>query len=265
MVDKQTTVENVIAQIHDGATLLVGGWGPARKPMAFLRALARSPVKDLTVMSFAALDLDLLVGLGKVKKAVYGFTSFEGAPGAMVNFRRARQEGAIQAMELSEYMFIAGIKAAAERLPFYPTRSGLGTDILTMNPEIEVITAPYTGEKLVAVPALKPDIILIHVNVADYAGNARIFGDCYLDRLFVRAGGQTYLSAEMVVPTGQLAEESRAVDILSPWVSGVVECPQGAAPGSCYPDYDVDAARLAEYTRAAQDAGSFSAWVKDNL
>lgn len=260
-MDKILTAREVVSQIHNGDSIVTGGWGPIRKPMALVREIASSALTDLTVMSFAALDLDLLIGAGKVKKAIYPFVALEGAPGALGNYRRARQEGTISVMELCEYMFVCGFKAAAERLPFYPTRSGLGTDMLTMNPEIEVIESPYTGEKLVAMPAFEPDVALIHVNAADSQGNAQILGDPYWDYTILRTAKKVIISCEKVVTSSQLKKNPLSVIIRSHWVTGVVELPYGAHPGSCYPDYGWDEAHLVEYGNSTAQPETFKAYL----
>lgn len=259
-IDKRVMVEESIKDIKDGSSILIGGWGPTRKPMEILRSIARSPVKDLTVLSFAAMDLDLLIGAKKVKTAIYGFLSFEGAPGGPENCKRARKDGSVQMKELSEYMFITQFKAAAERLPFYPTRSGTGTDLLTMNPEIKTIKDPYTGQELVAIPAFTPDYAIIHVNESDQLGNARILGDPYLDGLFVRAANKVIISAERILPVGKVQDSS----ILGVWVDMVVEAPKGAYPGDCYPEYGVNEKEFKKYGAAAKDPNSFQDYL-DNI
>ncbi len=261
MIDKTVSLSEILGEIHDGGTIALGGWGPTRKPMALTRAIARSSLKDLTVTSLAAFDLDLLIGAGKVKKAIYPFVSLEGAPGAVRNYRRARQEGVIEVMEVSEYMFIAGLKAAAERLPFYPCRSGLGSDVLTMNPEIITFEAPYTKETLVAMPPLHADVVLIHVNAADLSGNGYILGDPLWDPLLVKTGKRVFLSAEKVVSSEELKEHFYRIEILSPWIDGVIELPFGAHPGLCFPDYGWDAPHLGEYAAASDTPESFTGYL----
>ncbi len=257
MVDKRMTIADMIARIHNGAKIVIGGWGPFRKPMALLRGIVRSNLKDLTIMSFPAMDFDLLIGSGKVKKVIYPCIALEGAPISVQNFRRARQEASIDFMEISEYMFICGFKATAERLPFYPTRSGLGSDMLTMNPDIEIINAPYTGEKLVAMPAIEPDIALIHTNAADIEGNAQILGDPFLDPLYLRAAKKVFLSCEKVLSSSQLRKDPANVVIKSLYVTGVIEIPYGAHPVACYPDYGWDEAHLREYSESSVDPEAF--------
>ena len=256
-IDKRVSIEESLRDLGDGASIVIGGWGPYRKPMALVRAIARSPAKDLTILSFAGMDLDLLIGTGKVKTAVFGFVSFEVAPGGPGNFKRARQEGTLQMKELSEYMFIAQFKAAAERHPFYPTRSGIGTDILNINPEIKTIKDPYTNQTLVAMPAATPDYAMIHVNEADETGNGRILGDPYLDSLFVRTARKVIMSAERILPVGRIQNHS----ILGSWVDVVVEAPQGAYPGDCYPEYDIAHKEFKRYGDAAKGAESFQQYL----
>ena len=261
MADKTMTPQEVISQIRDGDTIAIGGWGPIRKPMTMIREIAKSKLKDLTIISFAALDVDLLIGAGKVKKFIFPFMSLEGVPGTLGNYRRARTESSLELMELSEYMTIAGLKAAALRLPFFPTRSGLGSDVLTVNPDIVTFEAPYTGEKLVAMPALKPDVALIHVNAATRSGYGQILGDPRFDRVMARAAEKTFLCAERIAPLSELKNDFRTIEITKVWVSGVVETPLGAHPGRSYPEYDVDAGHLSEYSKASADAATFKDYL----
>lgn len=260
-MSKVILLKEAVAQIPNGASIAIGGWGAARKPMAFLRCIARSNVRDLTIISFAGLDIDLLIGVGKVKKAIYPFVSLEGAPGTLGNFQRARKEWANSFVELSEWLFVIGLKAALERIPFYPARSGLGTDILTMNPEIKVIDSPYTKEKLVAMPAIKPDIALLHVNAADESGNCQIIGDPNQDALMAKSADKVFVTCERLLPQGELVKDFRTIAITSPWVTGVIEVPRGAHPGSCYPDYSWDALHLKEYSDCTMEAEKFQNYL----
>jgi glutaconate CoA-transferase subunit A len=127
MADKRTTADDAASHLADGMTIGIGGWGSRRKPMALVRALLRSPVKDLTVVSFAGPDLGMLCAAGKVKRAVFGFASLDSIP-LEPYFRLARQAGAIEASEIDEGMLQWGLYAAGLRLPFLPTRAGLGPD-----------------------------------------------------------------------------------------------------------------------------------------
>ena len=176
---------------------------------------------------------------------MYGFVSLDSIP-LEPHFRQARQSGAIEFTELDEGAFYLGLLAAAHRVPFYPTRAGLGSDMLTMNPELRTVTSPYDdGEELVAIPAFKLDAALIHMNRADAAGNGQFLGpDLYFDDLFAMAADRTYLSTEKIVSTENLLDEGpvHTLRIQRIFTDGVVEAPQGAHFTECPPDYGRDEA-----------------------
>src|SRR3954449_9687248 len=135
MPDKRMTEAEVVAELRDGMTIGIGGWGSRRKPMALVRAILRSPLTDLAVVSYGGPDVGLLCAAGKVRRVVYGFVSLDSIP-LEPHFRAARQAGTIEATELDEGMLQWGLYAAALRLPFLPTRAGLGSDVLRINPEL---------------------------------------------------------------------------------------------------------------------------------
>src|SRR5262245_43655265 len=117
MRDKRTTLDAVVSEIRDGMTVGIGGWGARRKPMARVRALCRSDVRDLTIVSYGGPDVGMLCATGKVRKVVFGFVSLDTIP-LEPWFRAARERGAIEAVELDEGMLQWGLRAAAYRLPF---------------------------------------------------------------------------------------------------------------------------------------------------
>ena len=143
------TEMEVVEELSDGMTIGIGGWGSRRKPMSLVRAIACSNLKDLTIVSYGGPEVGLLCATGKIRKAIYGFVSLDSIP-LEPHFRNAKQEGTIETGELDEGAFYLGLLAAAHRMPFYPTRAGLGSDMLMMNPEIKKIESPYEssdGEK----------------------------------------------------------------------------------------------------------------------
>ena len=255
MTDKRRTLDEVVAQISDGMTVGIGGWGSRRKPMALVRALCRSPVKDLTVVSYGGPDVGLLCAYRKVRKVVFGFVTMDSIP-LEPHFRAARQSGEIDVMEIDEGMFQWGLYAAANRLPFMPTRAGLGSDVLTTNPSLETIASPYGGEEVVAMPPLSLDVALVHMNRADAKGNAQYLGpDVYFDDLFCMAADKAFVSCERVVATEDFAKEGsfHTLRISRVYTHGIVEAPRGAHFTSCVPDYDRDEAFQNAYAKAAND------------
>lgn len=261
------TLEQVVAELRDGMTVGIGGWGSRRKPMSLVRAILRSDVKDLTVVSYGGPDVGLLCAAGKVRKLVFGFVSLDSIP-LEPHFRAARQAGAVEAMELDEGMLQWGLYAAANRLPFLPTRAGLGSDVLTVNPSLQLVSNPYGEGEFVAMPALRLDVALIHMNRADERGNGQFLGpDLYFDDLFCLAADRAYMSCERIVPTESLLDEGPVHTLrINRWmVAGVIESPGGAHFTSCVPDYERDEAFQREYAAAAKHADAWSAFFATYL
>jgi glutaconate CoA-transferase, subunit A len=260
MSDKRMTEAEAVSELKDGMTIGIGGWGARRKPMSVVRAILRSPVKDLTVVSWGGPDVGLLCAAGKVKKLVYAFVSLDTIP-LEPHFRLARQSGSVEAMELDEGMFYWGLYAAGLRLPFMPNRAGLGSDVMRVNPSLKTIRSPYEdGEELVAVPALNLDLAVIHMNRADQRGNGQFLGpDPYFDELFLMAAKRRFMTCERIVRTEDFSREGsfHTLKINRMLVDGVVEAPNGAHFTSCAPDYARDEAFLARY---AASAASPEAW-----
>jgi len=257
------TADEAVAEVTDGMTIGIGGWGSRRKPMAFVRALVRKGVKDLTVVSYGGPDIGILCATGQLKKAVYGFVSLDSIP-LEPHFRKARQVGTIEAMELDEGMFLLGLQAAAQRLPFLPTRAGLGSDVLKINPQLKTVKSPYDdGEELVAVPALNVDVAFIHMNRADASGNGQVLGrDPYFDNLLCMAAQKAFMSCEKIVPTEELIRGGPLQSLLinRMMVKGVVEAPGGAHFTECPPDYARDEKFQREYAATAKDKDAWNAF-----
>jgi glutaconate CoA-transferase subunit A len=267
VADKRTTEDEVVAELSDGMTVGIGGWGSRRKPMSLVRAILRSDVKDLTVVSYGGPDVGLLCAAGKVRKVIYGFVSLDSIP-LEPHFRAARQSGAIEAMELDEGMLQWGLYAAALRLPFLPTRAGLGSDVMRINPELATVTSPYDGEEVVAMPALPLDVALVHMNRADASGNGQFLGpDPYFDDLFCMAARRRFLSCERLVPTEDLLKEGpvQSLRINRMMTDGVVEAPRGAHFTSCDPDYERDEELQREYATAAGDPEAWATFRRTYL
>jgi len=262
-VDKRTTEREVVAELRSGMTIGIGGWGSRRKPMSLVREILRSDLDDLTLVSYGGPDVGLLCAAGKVRKVVYGFVSLDSIP-LEPHFRIARQTGSIEVMELDEGMFQWGLYAAANRLPFLPTRAGLGSDVLTYNPQLKLVRSPYEdGEEFVAMPALELDAALVHMNRADAAGNGQFLGpDFFFDDLFCLAARRRFLSCERVVPTKDLLAEGslHTLKINRTMVDGVIEAPGGAHFTECPPDYGRDEAFQREYAATARDPAAWEAF-----
>lgn len=264
MTDKTMTAEEVVSRLSSGMTIGIGGWGSRRKPMALVRALLRSGITGLTVISYGGPDVGLLAAAGKIRTLVAAFATLDSIP-LEPHFRAARQRGAFELREIDEAMFMWGLHAAANRLPFLPVRAGIGSDVMRVNPGLRTVRSPYEdGEEFVAMPALRMDAALVHMNRADRSGNGQYLGpDPYFDDLFCEAADTAYVSCERLVETAELTAEAAPQTLLVKRhsVTGVVETPNGAHFTSCAPDHPRDEAFQRAYATAAADPDAWAAFT----
>jgi acyl CoA:acetate/3-ketoacid CoA transferase alpha subunit len=277
MSDKRTTLDETVAGLRDGMTIGIGGWGSRRKPMAFVRAILRTDVKNLTVVTYGGPDIGLLCSAGKVKRVYYGFVSLDSPPFYDPWFAKARTTGSIEAREMDEGMLRCGLQAAAQRLPFLPIRAGLGSDVRAFwGDELKTVKSPYpTGpgsdagfEELIAMPALALDAAFVHLNLGDAQGNAAYSGiDPYFDDLYLMAAEKRFLSVEQVVPTEDLvkAVPPQALLVNRMMVDSVVEAPNGAHFTTAEPDYRRDEKFQRHYAEAAASEETWAEFVKTYL
>ena len=253
--DKLVDVDDIVAQLRDGMTIGIGGWGSRRKPMALVRAILRSRLRDLTLVSYGGPEVGLLAAAGRLRKVVFGFVSLDSIP-LDPHFRAARQRGELEVAEYDEGMVLAGLRAAAARVPFHPTRAGLGSDVPALNPGLRTVRSPYAdGEELVAMPALRLDAALVHLNRADRHGNAQYLGpDPYFDDVLCAAADRGYVTCEQVVSTEDMLAAAPVQSMLlnRTHTDAVAETPGGAHFTSCVPDYGRDEEFQRRYAAAAE-------------
>ena len=262
--DKRMSAGDVVAQLSDGMTIGIGGWATRRKPMALVREILKSDLKDLTIVAYGGPDVGMLCAAGKVRKLIFSFVSLDHYP-LDPHFRNARQAGAVEIFELDEGMLQWGLRSAAMGLPFLPTRIGIGTDILKQSGfAFKMVKSPYgEGEELVAMPALKLDVTLVHAHRSDAKGNLLTLSpDPFFDELFIRAADRAYASVEEVVPTAELDMEANARFAMAERarITGIVEAPFGAHPTSAAPDYQLDLAHLKTYVESAAAPDAWAAY-----
>jgi len=275
--DKRLTEDEVVARLSSGMTIGIGGWGSRRKPMSLVRAILRSDLTDLHVVTYGGPEVGMLAAAGKLAKLTFAFVAPDIGPAAVLepHFRAARQSGKLQCTELDEGMLLLGLQAAAWRVPFLPTRVGLGSDLTLVDPDLKTVRSPYPGpdggegEELIAQPAIHLDAALVHLNVADDRGNAAFTGpDLYFDDLMLEAAEQRFVSAERLVPSGELVAAAGDVTRLRVsrlLVDGLIEAPNGAHPTSCDPDYGRDEAFQKAYLGTAKDPAQWEAFRSEWL
>ena len=268
MADKRTTEAEAVAGLRDGMTIGIGGWGSRRKPMSIVREILRSPLRDLTVVTYGGPDAGLLCKYGKVKRLVYGFVSLDSIP-LEPHFRAARQAGGFEARELDEGMLQWGLYAASLKLPFLPTRAGLGSDVMKINPNLKLVESPYEdGEKLVAMPAIELDAAFVHMNRADASGNGQYLGpDFYFDELYCMAARRRFMTCEKLIETSDFQKEGslHTLRINRTMIDGVIEAPGGAHFTECPPDYGRDEKFQSQYAATAKDADAWDRFKAEYL
>ena len=275
--DKRMTEDQVVSRLASGMTIGIGGWGSRRKPMSLIRAILRSDLRDLHLVTYGGPEVGMLCAAGKVAQITFAFVAADVGGAAVLepHFRAARQSGAVTATELDEGMLLLGLQAAAWRVPFLPTRLGLGSDLPRVDPELRTVRSPYPGpsggegEELIAQRAITLDAALVHVNVGDQRGNAAFTGpDLYFDDLMLEAAEAGFVSVERLVATEDLVAAAGDVTrcrINRMFVAGVVEAPGGAHPTSCDPDHGRDEAFQQEYLGTAKDPAQWETFRQEWL
>lgn len=237
--------------IEDGMAISIGGFITSSHPMAIIRELIKKKVRNLTVIGSASagLEVDLLIGAGCVKKVVTPYVGAEALCPIGPFYRAYAQKGDIDIWECDEGQFYAGLRAAAQQLPFMPIRSGLGTSYPEVNPDLKVFKDPINGEPLVAVPAIKIDVAIIHAAISDPYGNVQFVGGGHGDRAHYRAAKRTIVEVEKIVPNEDIRKNPAKTALYS--VDAVVRAPYGSHPYASPGYYREDVKHIREYVKAA--------------
>lgn len=254
-MNKLTSLSSAAALVQAGHTLALGGMTLYRRPVAFVRELLRgSRATDLTLLCFtAAYESDLLVGAGRVRRVrscYFGLEVFGLAP----MFTGAASSGQIEIVEESEASLAFGLRATMANVGFTPGRGWIGTDMLKLRPDVKTVVDPYSGESLVAFPAIPCDVAVIHALQADPAGNAVLGGNLGVDAELTFVARAVIVTAEEIVP------KLHQADVAGPVVTAVVHAPRGAWPTSCHPLYPVGGGELLRYIDAC-NAGQFEEYL----
>lgn len=251
-------LDDALARVSDGMTVGIGGFINSSHPMMVVRGLIKRGLKNLTVVGAASsgLEVDLLIAAGCVRKVVAPYVSGEALAPIGPAFRAAAERGKIEVFEIDEAMYYAGLRAAAQRVPFNPWRSGVGTSFPEVNPAFKVFKDPINGETLLAIPAIDIDVAFLHAAVSDPYGNVQYVGHGYGDRAMYAAADATFVQVEQVVSNEDIRRDPGRTAI--PGADGIIRARFGAHPYSSPGHYTEDQEHIARYVRAA------TAWAKDD-
>lgn len=265
MKEKLVGLEEAIGIIKNGDSIGIGGASLVYKPMALIRAIIKREIKNLTVYTLMGdIDVDMLIGAGCIKSVCAGYVGFP-MIGMAPNFRRAAENGEIEVKESSELSFCLGLRAAYMGIPFFPTRSLLGSDLLKIRRDYKVFDCPVTNQKLVAIPAIKPDVALIHGYQADPYGNVQaIERQIMIDFItsIAKSANKTIVSVEKIINHEEVLQHPEKTILPHYEVDFIVEIPYGTHPSGFLPLYPPDITHLGEYRTAAADPESFGRYLE---
>lgn len=259
--------DEAVGLVKDDDLVTFGGATFHRAPMEFIREMIRQGKKGLNLIDREpAIDFDLLIGAGcvaKVRAGMLGFELFGFAP----NFRKKSEAGEVITKEGACQPIIAGFRAAAMGLPSLPVKGMLGSDLLDIS---EIIGSqmqfedPFTGEKMIAVRAIEPDIAVIHAQKADEYGNVRIEGPVYEDVIKAKASKTVIVTVEEMIPNAEFRKMPEATTLPHFLVDAVVYAPNGAYPCSCFGLYEADYDHIQEYVKLANE-DRFGEYLDQNV
>jgi len=251
-------LDDAIARIEAGMTIAIGGFINASHPMLVVRGLIKRGLKNLTIVGAASsgLEIDLLIAAGCASRVVAPYVGGEVLAPIGPAFRTAVERGKVEVFELDEAMYYAGLRAAAQRVPFNPWRSGVGTSFPEINPAIKVFKDPINGETLLAIPAVNIDVAFLHAATSDAYGNVQYVGHGYGDRAIYAAADATFVQVEQIVSNEEIRRDPLRTAI--PGADGVIRARFGAHPYSSPGYYTEDQAHIREYVKAA------TVWAKSD-
>lgn len=237
--EKVVSLEEAASFVNDGDSVGVGGSTMSRTPMGLIWALIRAKRQKLSVSRcIVSSDGDLLFGSGACERMTTSWFSQGILWGVSKVMRHYTETGKARYDEWSHMALGMRFRAGAMGIPFMPIRSMLGSDVLQLRPEAKEMDCPFTGEKLLLVPALNPDVALIHVQRCDPYGNAQIDGLQFMDMDLAMAANKVILTTERIVTNDQIRRAPDQTKIPFFTVDAVVELPFGCAPHECYGVYE---------------------------
>jgi len=264
---KLMSLEEALDLVEDGMSITISGITFSRNPMHFIAGLVRAGKKNLYFIDREpGFGLDVMVASGLIRGIRAAMATFE-LYGLAPSVRRAVESGEVEFLEDTCGAVIAGLRAGAYGLPFMPVRGVLGSDLVKLHEKAgtwRVIRDPFSGEEILAVKAIRPDVAVIHVHYSDEYGNAVIEGPRYEDELKIRASRRVIITAEEIVSSDYIRRLPHTLSATSVHVEAVVHSPGGAWPTAMYGLYKADYKAIEEYYKASRE-GLAPKWVEEKL
>ena len=265
MDSKVVTMKDAIAaHVRDGDTVVIEGFTHLIC-FAASHEIIRQRRRDLTLCRLTPdLIYDQLIGAGCARRLVFSWAGNPGA-GSLHAFRRAVEKGTppLELEEYSHFGMVARLSAGAASLPFWTLRNYMGTDLPVANPRIKTITCPYTGEELATVPALNPDVTIIHAQRADRLGTAQVWGLLGVQKEAAFASKRVIVVVEELVDESVIRSDPNRTLIPGMIVDAVVVEPWGCHPSYAQGFYDRDNDFYVAWEEIARDPARFQAYLDE--
>jgi glutaconate CoA-transferase subunit A len=258
---KLKSLAAALAPLQDGMEVATGGWIFTAQPMALVREIVRRGLRNLRLIPApGSIAPDMLIGAGCVSSTACVFISFEQF-GLAPHFRRAAESGTIEIREMDGPAIAGGLRAGATDLP-YMLIPDMATDLPRVNPACYRPVPRRPGERpMLAVPAIQPDLLLLHGQQADEYGNVQLLGGTFFDPLLAQAAKRVVVTVDRIVDPDTVRRHNHLTKIPAAFVDAVVEAPFGAHPTASAGLYDVDEAHLADYVKASADEVGFRGYL----
>ena len=271
LTGKVMSVKEAVSKfVKDGDYLASGGFGANRISTAVLHEILRQQKRDLgfaghtTTHDFQIMTAGNLDGEKLLARVDVAYIVGLEARGLSPQARRVMQSGEVEVCEWTNFALACRFRAAASGVPFVPARNVLGTDTFHHSAAKE-IECPFTGRKLVALPALYPDVSFIHVHESDCYGNCRIRGITIADLDLARASRRLIITAERIISNDEIRSAPYATAIPSFCVDAVCEVPYGSYPGNMPGEYFSDEDHLREWLQVERDEDALRAFLKEHI
>jgi len=260
--------EAIAAHVHDGDTVVIEGFTHLIC-FAAGHEIIRQRRRDLTLCRLTPdLIYDQMIGAGCARKLVFSWAGNPGA-GSLHAFRRAVEHppprGALEIEEYSHFGMVARLAAGAARMPFWPVRTYAATDLPSVNPRIAAVTCPYTGERLATVPALNPDVTIIHAQRADAQGNTQIWGLLGVQREAAFASSRVIVVVEELVDERVIRSDPNRTVVPGFVVDAVVVEPWGAHPSYAQGHYDRDNEFYVAWEEISRDPDRLASYLDSHV
>ncbi len=240
MKSKLMNLKEAISKINNGSSIAIGGVGQNKVPMAAVMEIINQGKKELHIIGREkGIDFELLIRNGCVSKVSSAYVGLEEF-GLSKSFRKGVESGEIEFLEHTCGSIINALRAGAMGIPFIPIKGLFGSDLFKVREDFKEIECPFTKEKLVAIPAINPDVGIIHCHEADEFGNVRMYGSMFEDIFIAKASKYTIVTVERIISNEEIRKEPEKTTIPYFYVDAVVEVPGGAKPTSLFGEYPVD-------------------------